>query len=99
MGHKECQKRYYQKNKEKINEYRKAWYHKHIEEQREYHNKRSKKILAEKRANTKRICPVCGKEFSPEKSLKQKYCSDKCRYRAGYKRWYDKHKRSNKNGN
>lgn len=31
------------------------------------------------RAQTKRICPICEKEFNPKYSMRETYCSPKCR--------------------
>lgn len=43
-----------------------------------WYTARSIRISAEKRSRTIKTCPICDRQFSPEKDLKQKYCSKKC---------------------
>lgn len=41
-----------------------------------------KRILQEGHPFAKRVCPVCGKEFWPEKGGNQKYCGEECHKQA-----------------
>lgn len=65
-GGKIVQKQSRQNRKEKIREYLRNRYH----EQKA------------KQGDTIKVCPMCGKEFTPEKSTNQKYCSDECKYKG-----------------
>ena len=60
------QKQSRQNRKEQIREYLRNRYHEH----------KTKKEV------TPKICPICNKEFTPEKSNNQKYCSDECKHKA-----------------
>ena len=50
---------------------------------KEYHKAESRRKSAEIRANTTRTCPICDTQFSPKKTLKEMYCSAKCRKLIG----------------
>jgi len=49
----------------------------------EYHKEQSRLRAEEIRKNTVKQCPICDCEFTPEKTLKQLYCSEKCRKTIG----------------
>lgn len=53
------------------------------------------RIKTIKRLSTqKKICAICGKEFIPEKSMHEKFCSEECRKasdRAWRRKWAKKH--------
>lgn len=63
-------KEYYEKNKEKINK---------------RFNEYMRKKREARRNATKKVCPVCNKEFTPTHRLSQKYCSKECRLKQMYK--------------
>lgn len=75
-------KEYYEKNKEKINKY--------------FTNYMAKKRKA-KRDATKKICPVCNKEFTPTHRINQKYCSAKCRIKQMEKNRIEKYRVTHSN--
>lgn len=48
----------------------------------------------QKLSTQKKICAICGKEFIPEKSMHEKFCSQECRKASGRARrreWARKH--------
>lgn len=45
----------------------------------EYYKSKMRNRTAEQRATIIRCCPICDKEFTPKRTLKEKYCSVRCR--------------------
>jgi len=45
---------------------------------KEFHKEQMRIETEEKRAKTTKVCPICDKEFSPKKTMKQIYCTRKC---------------------
>lgn len=66
-GSKIVQKKSRQNRKEQLREYLRNRYHEKIKPNKEI---------------TIKTCPICGKEFKPEKSTNQKYCSDECKHKG-----------------
>lgn len=106
-----AQKRYYEKNREKLNEKARKYYSEHKErykeintkwreENRSIYNKYAstyQKMRREKIRNaTVRKCKFCGRSFTPKKTLNQIFCSSVCRDKQNYK---DFKERKNKNAN
>ena len=64
-GGKIVQKKSRQNRKEQLRAYLRKRYHEKI--------KPNKEVIV-------KVCPICNKEFKPEKSSNQVYCSDKCKH-------------------
>jgi hypothetical protein len=47
---------------------------------KEFHSQKAKDKCAEIRDKTVRICPICEKQFTPKRTLREIYCSRKCCY-------------------
>lgn len=45
----------------------------------EYHKDKGKQLLLLKRQSVTKICPICNNQFSPTRTMKQEYCSARCR--------------------
>jgi len=43
------------------------------------HAEEQKEARSAIRESTTRVCPICNKEFSPKRSMREKYCSPRCR--------------------